>query len=126
LTPNAKKKKSELLIQLIFFANLLKKEYMGASKTHQFTAKQRSFAAVAKALGHPARIAIVQHLMTCGYASNKHLAELTDLSEATVHQHLMELFRAGLISDRFAGKFHFYMIHHGTVRQVEELKKIFE
>jgi DNA-binding transcriptional ArsR family regulator len=99
---------------------------MGASKTYQFTAKQRSFAGVAKALGHPARIAIVQHLMRCGYASNKYLAELTGLSETTVHQHLRELFRAGLISDRFDGKYHFYMVHHGTVRQVEELRKIFE
>lgn len=99
---------------------------MGASKTHLFTTKQRSFARTAKALGHPARIAIIQYLMKRDDVSNKHLTEVTGLSETTVHQHLRQLFRSGLISEKFDGKFHFYKVHSETVQQVEDLKKMFE
>lgn len=36
---------------------------MGASKTDHFTAEQNQMAIVAKALGHPARIAIIEYLL---------------------------------------------------------------
>ncbi|MGL5113431.1 MAG: ArsR/SmtB family transcription factor, partial [Flavobacterium sp.] len=36
---------------------------MGASKTEQFTDQQNELAILAKALGHPARIAIIDYLL---------------------------------------------------------------
>ena len=36
---------------------------MGATKTEHFTDKQNQIASIAKALGHPARIAIIEYLM---------------------------------------------------------------
>jgi hypothetical protein len=42
---------------------------MGATKTDHFTKKQNSVATLAKALGHPARVVIVEHLL-------QHLKEL--------------------------------------------------
>lgn len=76
---------------------------MGASKTEQFTHTQRSFARTAKAIGHPARVAIIQHLTQVRFASNLELTQVTRLSETTVHQHIQELTRAGLIAGFFLG-----------------------
>ena len=36
---------------------------MGATKTDHFTAKQNAIATMAKALGHPARVAIIEYLL---------------------------------------------------------------
>ena len=36
---------------------------MGATKTEHFSKKQNQIAAIVKALGHPARIAIVEYLL---------------------------------------------------------------
>ncbi len=62
-----------------------------------YTAKQEQLARFAKALGHPARIAILQFLAkqkTC-YFGNIH--EELPIAKATVSQHLKELKDAGLI-----------------------------
>lgn len=67
---------------------------MGAIKSDQFTITQLAFARTAKAIGHPARIVIVQTLYRQTYASNIELTAVTHLSETTVHQHLQELLRA--------------------------------
>ncbi len=70
---------------------------MGLSKTEEFTRTQNEIASLAKALGHPARIAILQYLAerkTC--VCGDIVAELP-LSQSTVSQHLKELKKAGLI-----------------------------
>ena len=36
---------------------------MGATKTDHFTDKQNAIATLAKAIGHPARVAIIEYLM---------------------------------------------------------------
>ena len=64
---------------------------MGITKTELFTAKQNEIATMLKALGHPARIAIMEYLISfenciCGDLVN----ELT-LAQPTVSQHLKEL-----------------------------------
>jgi DNA-binding transcriptional ArsR family regulator len=70
---------------------------MGLTKTEGFTKSQIDLAAMAKALAHPARIAIIQYLAkqkacVCGDI----VAELP-LSQSTVSQHLKELKNVGLI-----------------------------
>jgi ArsR family transcriptional regulator len=99
---------------------------MGASKTELFTPVQRSFARTAKAIGHPARVVIIQHLMKVHYSSNIALTDIVGLSETTVHQHLQELRKAGMVSDMFIGKNHFYVICGRAVQQIENLKLMFE
>jgi DNA-binding transcriptional ArsR family regulator len=98
---------------------------MGASKTQQFTTTQLAFARTAKAIAHPARVAIIQHLMEYYRASNMELTGVTGLSLATVHQHLRELYRAGLISDDFIGKNHFYRVNGRTLARIEGLQMMF-
>jgi len=76
---------------------------MGLSKKESFTARQNRIADLAKALAHPARVAILEFLAgqdacVCGDI----VAELP-LSQATVSQHLAELKRVGLIKGEFEG-----------------------
>ena len=97
---------------------------MGASKIKAYTASQKSFARVAKAIGHPARVAIIQYLSKESCATNKELIRLTDLSETTVHQHLRELVKAGLIAGSFRGKQHFYRLLPSASERIENLKKV--
>ena len=76
---------------------------MGLSKKESFTARQNRIADLAKALAHPARVAILEFLAgqdacVCGDI----VAELP-LSQATVSQNLAELKRVGLIKGEFEG-----------------------
>jgi len=76
---------------------------MGLSKTEEFTKTQNDVAVFAKALAHPARIAILHHLIktkdcVCGDIVNK-----LPLSQSTVSQHLKELKEAGLIKGNITG-----------------------
>ena len=76
---------------------------MGITKSEHFTDHQNELANVLKALGHPARVAIVEYLIQhkqciCGDIVNE-----LPLSQATISQHLRELKRAGLIDGRIFG-----------------------
>lgn len=76
---------------------------MGITKTILFTEEQNRMAGMAKALSHPARIAIIQHLLAEGTCINRHLVEETGLAQATISQHLKELKGAGLIKGTIEG-----------------------
>jgi len=76
---------------------------MGLTKTKEFTRAQNDLASITKALGHPARIAILQFLIktktcVCGEIVNE-----LPLSQSTVSQHLSELKKAGLIKGDIDG-----------------------
>jgi DNA-binding transcriptional ArsR family regulator len=76
---------------------------MGLSKKEKFSASQNLVAAYAKALGHPARIAILEFLAEhkscfCGV-----LVKELPLSQSTVSQHLRTLKQAGLIKGEIEG-----------------------
>lgn len=76
---------------------------MGATKSYEFSAKENRLAKYAKALAHPARVAIL-HLLTkkqacvCG-----DIVDELPLSQSTVSQHLKELKEAGLIKGDIEG-----------------------
>ena len=94
---------------------------MGATKTENFTAQQNQLASLAKALGHPARIAILDYLLTvdsciCGDIVNK----LT-LAQPTISQHLKELKNVGLIKGSVEGKSICYCIDETVL----EILKVF-
>ncbi|MBF8295619.1 MAG: ArsR family transcriptional regulator [Bacteroidetes bacterium] len=76
---------------------------MGLSKTESFTAKQNRIAEVAKALAHPARVAILEFLAGQNACVCGDIVEELPLSQATVSQHLAELKRIGLISGEIEG-----------------------
>lgn len=70
---------------------------MGLSKTEDFTRAQNDLAVLAKALGHPARIAILQFLIKTKTCVCGDIVDKLPLSQSTVSQHLGELKKAGLI-----------------------------
>jgi len=76
---------------------------MGLTKTELFTEEQNELATAAKALAHPARIAIVQHLLKANACVNGELVQELGLAQATVSQHLRELKAAGLIQGTIEG-----------------------
>ncbi|HET7819830.1 MAG TPA: metalloregulator ArsR/SmtB family transcription factor [Bacteroidia bacterium] len=76
---------------------------MGLTKTEEFTVKDNKIAAYAKALAHPARIAILQILLKSQSCICGDIVEELPLSQSTVSQHLKELKEAGLIKGTIEG-----------------------
>lgn len=88
---------------------------MGITKTEFFTQNQNDTALLMKALGHPARIAIIEYLISvdaciCGDIVN----ELT-LAQPTVSQHLKELKNAGIIKGNISGNAICYCIDESAI-----------
>ena len=76
---------------------------MGLTKSEIFTDKQNKLASMMKALAHPARIAIIQHLIKTNACINGDLVEVLGLAQPTISQHLKELKNAGLIQGTIEG-----------------------
>ncbi|MCB0810578.1 MAG: winged helix-turn-helix transcriptional regulator [Flavobacteriales bacterium] len=94
---------------------------MGATRTDLFTVRQNQLATMAKALGHPARIAILQRLLkqrTCQCGS---LSEEIGLAQATISQHLAELKAVGLIKGTVEGTAICYCLDTATWRRFRSM-----
>ncbi len=76
---------------------------MGLTKTQIFNDKQNRLALMMKALAHPARIAIIQHLIKADACICGDLVDELGLAQATISQHLKELKNAGLIQGTIEG-----------------------
>lgn len=76
---------------------------MGLAKTEEFTKAQNDLASLTKALGHPARIAILQFLIKTKSCICGDIVEHLPLSQSTVSQHLKELKNVGLIKGNIDG-----------------------
>jgi len=76
---------------------------MGATKSSEFNIKENKLANVAKALGHPARIAILNLLAKRDACMCGDIVDELPLSQSTVSQHLKELKEAGLITGEIEG-----------------------
>jgi len=87
---------------------------MGASKTEHFTAHQNQIATIAKALGHPARVAIIEYLLSVDTCICGDIVNELPLAQPTVSQHLKELKNAGLIKGSIDGNAICYCIDENT------------
>lgn len=76
---------------------------MGLTKTEGFTKNQLDLAGLAKALAHPARVAILQFVATQRTCICGDIVDSLPLSQSTVSQHLKELKSAGLIKGEVDG-----------------------
>ncbi len=94
---------------------------MGATKTDLFTKQQNDIAAMAKALAHPARIAILQHLVKINACICGDLVEEFNLAQATISQHLKELKAVGLIQGTVEGTSICYCINPKTWKRYHDL-----
>ncbi|GGH08579.1 ArsR/SmtB family transcription factor [Mucilaginibacter phyllosphaerae] len=76
---------------------------MGLTKTAIFTDEQNRLAMQLKAIAHPARIAILQHIIKANACICGDLVGELGLAQATISQHLKELKNAGLIQGTIEG-----------------------
>lgn len=76
---------------------------MGLAKTEMFTDEQNDIALIAKVFGHPARVAILQHLFKINACVCGDLVNEIGLAQPTISQHLKELKHLGLIKGNVEG-----------------------
>jgi ArsR family transcriptional regulator len=92
---------------------------MGATKTDHFTAKQNAIATLAKALGHPARVAIIDYLLKVDTCICGDIVNELPLAQPTVSQHLKELKNAGLIKGEIEGNSVCYCIDEKVIQKLQ-------
>ena len=103
-----------------------KKEAMGTTKTDLYTEEQNRLANLLKALGHPARIAILQYIINQKTCICNDLVDELGLAQATISQHLKELKTIGIIQGTIEGKSICYCIEPKTWKQFQsELNNFF-
>ena len=96
---------------------------MGASNTEHYTEAQNQTSRLAKALGHPARIAIVEHLLKVGKCICNDIVDELPLAQPTISQHLKELKNVGLIKGNIEGNAICYCVDETVIHT---LKTYFE
>lgn len=91
---------------------------MGISKTEHFSEKQNEMARIAKALGHPARIAILEYLVAVDKCICGDIVNELPLAQPTISQHLRELKNVGLIQGNIEGNSICYCVNPATLAQI--------
>lgn len=99
---------------------------MGITKAEHFTEKQNNIANIMKALGHPARIAIIEYLLKVNKCMCGNIVEVLPLSQATVSQHLKELKNAGLIKGTVEGNTICYCIDEKAIIAIQKYFALIE
>jgi DNA-binding transcriptional ArsR family regulator len=94
---------------------------MGLSKTEEFTRTQNEIANLAKALGHPARIAILQFLAEKKVCVCGDIVDELPLSQSTVSQHLKELKKVGLIKGDIDGPSVCYCLDNKAIAKAKKI-----
>lgn len=89
------------MLVAIFYRNIAID--MGLTKSEIFTEEQNRLATMMKALAHPARIAILQQIISANACICGELVEELGLAQATISQHLKELKNAGIIQGTVEG-----------------------
>lgn len=91
---------------------------MGLTKSESFTEIQNKRATIFKALGHPARVAIIEVLLRKQSCICNDLVEELPLSQSTVSQHLRELKEAGIIKGEIEGTSICYCINEKVWNEI--------
>lgn len=76
---------------------------MGITKSELFKKKQNRIAILAKAFDHPARVAILEYIVSHKSCITNDLVNELPLSQSTISQHLKELKQIGIIKGEIEG-----------------------
>ena len=87
---------------------------MGIVKSEIFSDHQNLIANFAKAFGHPARVAILQHIYKANACICGDLVNEIGLAQATISQHLKELKKLEIIKGTVEGTSVCYCINEKT------------
>ncbi|MCH8496180.1 MAG: metalloregulator ArsR/SmtB family transcription factor [Balneolales bacterium] len=94
---------------------------MGVTRADLFTDEQNELASYARVLAHPARIAIIQHLLSTNTCCNSTLVGDLGLAQATISQHLRELKDIGIIQGTVEGVSVNYCINPEKWSHIKEM-----
>lgn len=92
---------------------------MGITKTNLYTEEVNEIASLMKALAHPARIAIVEHLLKVNSCICGDIVNELSLAQPTVSQHLKELKSSGIIQGEIEGTSICYCLNIKTIEKIE-------
>jgi DNA-binding transcriptional ArsR family regulator len=98
---------------------------MGLTKTEIFTDEQNKLAIALKAIAHPARIAILQQIISAKACICGDLSAELGLAQPTISQHLKELKNAGIIQGTIEGVSVCYCINTVVWEQLGKEVSIF-
>ena len=98
---------------------------MGLSKAIYFTEEQNRLADLAKALAHPARIAILQYMIENKSCIVGALTDILPISQSTISQHLKELKNTGIIKGEIEGPSVCYCIDEDAWNEASEILSTF-
>ena len=85
------------------------------------TDRDEELAELARALSHPARVAIVRHLAATGTCVCGEIVNVLPLAQATVSQHLKVLKEAGFVQGEVDGPRTCYCVNPETMKRFQEL-----
>ena len=94
---------------------------MAITKAKLFDKKQKRAAELMKALGHPARIAIIELLAERETCICGDITEELPLAQSTVSQHLKALKTAGIIKGEIDGVCVCYCLNEEGIKEINEL-----
>ncbi len=98
---------------------------MGITKAQIFTDEQNNLSQLFKVLGHPARVAILQHISMQDTCICNDLVEEIGLAQATISQHLKELKSVNLLQGVVEGKSMCYCINVKRWTEIQQLLNSF-
>ena len=97
------------------------------AKKELFDKELQQLAALFKALGHPARLAVMNHLAETKVCITGDISDKLPLSRTTINQHLRELKDLNLIRGEIAGARVNYCLNTDVIQDmVEQLNKYFQ
>jgi len=94
---------------------------MGITKTIGFSTETNEMSEILKALGHPARLEIVQFLMKSPSCICGDIVEVLPLAQSTVSKHLAELKKVGIIKGIITGNNICYCLDEVGFEKIKEL-----
>jgi ArsR family transcriptional regulator, arsenate/arsenite/antimonite-responsive transcriptional repressor len=94
---------------------------MGASKIINYSEEELLIAKFAKALSHPARVAIIKLLLEKQSCICGDIVEDLPIAQSTVSQHLKELKEAGLIKGNIDGASICYCVDTDVLQKANDI-----
>ncbi len=94
---------------------------MGASKIINYSEEELLIAKFAKALSHPARVAIIQLLLQKQSCICGDIVEDLPIAQSTVSQHLKELKESGLIKGNIDGASICYCVDTDVLQKANDI-----
>jgi len=94
---------------------------MGYSKIDDFTEEQNKLASLAKAIAHPARIAILEIIINADSCICGDIVSELNLAQSTISQHLKALKKEGIIQGTIEGTRVCYCIHEQNMQNMHTL-----